>query len=67
MRFKKSRPIACCMMAMLYDGHAVIQMLPAPTSSDIVEGMAKTFISYILNSSKAVNEIHIVFDNLLIV
>ncbi len=51
---------------MLYDGHAVIQMLPAPTSSDIDEGMAKTFISYILNSSKAVNEIHIVFDNLLI-
>ena len=49
----------------IYDGNAVIQMLPGPSGVDTYQDMASRFFGYILNSSGGALVMHIVFDKYL--
>ena len=49
----------------IYDGHAVIQMLPGPSGVATYQDMAGRFFGYILNSSRGALVMHIVFDKYL--
>jgi len=50
--------------SIIFDGHAVIQMMPQPTHMMTFNELANVFMRYIINSSKAVGstQTHIVFD-----
>ena len=53
--------------AMIFDGHAIIQMLPGPSLKEKVtfKDMAVNFLDYILHSSAqhgTIHQIHVVFD-----
>lgn len=50
--------------AIIFDGHAVVQALPAPgpTTLRTFKDMAKEFLTYILQHSEGASQIHVVFD-----
>ena len=50
--------------AVIYDGHAIIQMIPGPSTEKTFWGMAKIFTAHILSRdlSKNATQIHVVFD-----
>jgi len=45
----------------IYDGHAVIQMLPGPSSTTTYQDLAGHFLDYILQASGS-SVIHVIFD-----